>query len=281
MGWSISPENRAFFEAEGYLLLKGFYDVEREIEPIQRGIYDIIGLVAKRHGVALLRGAYSPEAFDSGYNNLIATNRALGSEVYDLVKQIPAFLRLICSEKADDLFRLLRSTEQSGIGADSYGIRIDNPREDKFRSHWHQEFMYQPQSIDGIVFWTPLIQVTPELGPVIVLPKSHRDGLCVYARTDLYADKVGAYQIGIHNESSVISRYERVAPLTAPGDLLMMDFLTIHASGANRSARSRWSIQSRFFNYADPVGLKIGWKASVTSGTRVEEVFPENFVGRK
>jgi ectoine hydroxylase-related dioxygenase (phytanoyl-CoA dioxygenase family) len=27
--------------------------------------------------------------------------------------------------------------------------------------------------LDGIVFWTPLVPVTPELGPVIVLPGSH------------------------------------------------------------------------------------------------------------
>lgn len=274
----LSVADREFFDAEGYLLLKGFYDVERDIEPIQRGIHDIIGLVAKRHGVALARGAYAPETFDAGYNELIAVNRAYGGEIYDLVKQIPAFLRLICAQKADDLFRALRDTEQSGIGADSYGIRIDNPNEDKFRSHWHQEFMFQPQSIDGVVFWTPLVPITPDLGPVIILPKSHKDGLCTYSKSTTYADKVGAYQIGIHDEETVVAGYEHIAPLTAPGDLLLMDFLTIHGSGINRSARSRWSVQSRFFNYRDPVGSKIGWKASVTSGTRVEDVFPENFV---
>ena len=57
-----------------------------------------------------------------------------------------------------------------------------------------------------------------------------------------------------------------------------MDFLTIHGSGENRSERSRWSIQSRFFNFSDPVGMKIGWKASITAGTEVETLFPDNFV---
>lgn len=275
---SLSAEDREFFEAEGYLVLRGFYDVDQEIAPIQRDIHRIIGLVAERHGVPLNRAAYSAETFDAGYNELIAIDRAYGGEIYDLVKQIPAFLRLICGQKSDDLFRALRGTQQSGIGTDSYGIRIDNPNEDKFRSHWHQEFMFQPQSIDGVVFWTPLLPVTEDLGPVIVLPKSHNDGLCLYAKGTTYAEKVGAYQIGLHEEEKVVEKYDQTAPITEPGDLLLMDFLTIHGSGVNRSARSRWSVQSRFFNYCDPVGAKIGWKASVTSGTNIEHVFPDNFV---
>lgn len=278
MANALSAEDRAFFEAEGYLLLRGFYDVGQEIEPIQRGIYDIIGLVAQRHGVSLPRAEFSPATFDDGYNELIAVDRAFGGEIYDLVKQIPAFLRLISGQKSDDLFRDLRKTEQSGIGANSYGIRIDNPNEDKFRSHWHQEFMYQPQSIDGIVFWTPLLPIAEDLGPVIILPGSHKDGLCIYAKATTYASKSGAYQIGIHEEERVVENYQPTAPLTEPGDLLLMDFLTIHGSGINRSHRSRWSVQSRFFNYRDPVGAKIGWKGSVSSGTDVENIFPDHFV---
>src|SRR6056297_1892442 len=143
MNGLTTPEDRAFFAENGYLLLPGFHDVASEIAPIQKGIYDIIGLVAERHGVALDRPDFHPDTFDAGYTGLIAENRALGGEIYDLVKQIPAFLRLISSQRSDDLFRELRGTSCSGIGTASYGIRIDNPHEDRFRSHWHQEFLYQ------------------------------------------------------------------------------------------------------------------------------------------
>lgn len=275
--YRLSDEDRRSFAENGYLLIRGFHDLEADIHPILRDIHTLIGLVAERHGIPLDRPSFTPETFDSGYDRLIAHDRRIGGELYDLVKQIPAFLRLISNSASDALFRDLRRTDTSGIGAASYGIRIDNPNEDKFRSHWHQEFLYQPQSVDGVVFWTPLAPVTEEMGPVVVLPRSHQDGLCVYSR-DSYADKVGAYQIGIHEEEKVVSRYDQIAPLTNPGDLLLMDFLTIHGSGWNRSARSRWSVQSRFFNYRDPVGMKIGWKGSITGGTNVEAVFPDNFV---
>ena len=120
--------------------------------------------------------------------------------------------------------------------------------------------------------------VTQDMGPVIILPKSHKDGLCIYSRPAKYAGKVGAYQIGIYDEDEVVSKYNQVAPLTEPGDLLLMDFLTIHGSGINRAIHSRWSIQNRFFNYEDPTGLQIGWKGSITGETQVEKVFPDNFI---
>ncbi|WP_420408255.1 phytanoyl-CoA dioxygenase family protein [Hoeflea sp.] len=274
----ITAEDRKFFEDEGYLLIRNFHDYENEIEPIQRDIYRIIHLVARAHGLDIAQKPFSRENFDSGYNELLKADRRYAGEVYDLVKQIPSFLRLISNKRSEDLFKALRGTDHAGVGAASYGIRIDNPNEDKFRSHWHQEFLFQPQSIDGIVFWTPLVPVLANMGAVVVLPKSHKDSLCVYSKGTTYAEKQGAYQIGIHDEEAVVSKYEHIAPLTEPTDLLLMDFLTIHGSGENRSERSRWSVQSRFFNYNDPVGMKVGWKASITTGTQVEALFPDNFV---
>ena len=74
---------RQAFARDGVLVLRGFYDVEREILPIQRAIHEIIGLVAQRHGVALARGDFRPECFDAGYERLVAHDRRLGGEVYD------------------------------------------------------------------------------------------------------------------------------------------------------------------------------------------------------
>jgi len=274
----ITDEQKAMFHSQGYVIVPGFYDLAADIFPVLEGIHGVIARVARRHGVAVPKAAFAPESFDANYDILLKSDRRYAGEVYDQVKQIPAFLRLICNQRAEDLFSEIRGDCMPGIGAGSYGIRIDNPNENQFRSHWHQEFVFQPQSMDGIVFWAPLVPITPDLGPVIVLPKSHADGLRIYSRTARYADKQGAYQIGLLDEDRVVCGYEQIAPLTQPGDLLLMDFLTIHSSGTNSSTRARWSVQSRFFNFDDAVGYKVGWKPSVTVGTRVEDVFPDHFV---
>lgn len=273
----VTDAMREQFARDGVLVLPGFYDVEREILPVQQAIYEIIGLVAARHGIALEREAFSPAHFDAGYNALAAVDRAFGGEVYDLVKQIPAFVRLVCAEKSEALFRAMRGTDFAGIGTASYGIRIDRPNEERFRSHWHQEFIFQPQSVDGIVFWSPLAAVTPEMGPVVVCVGSHRDGIRKVNRTGAGAAKAGAYKIGIADDEAVAAGYRQIAPLTRPGDLILMDYLTIHQSGYNVSGRPRWSMQSRLFNFRDAYGMRLGWKASITAGTEVQALFPEYF----
>lgn len=274
----LSPQQLDEFHRKGALVIRGFYDRESQIVPVQRAIYDIIGLIAERHEMALERPDFTPDQFDAGYRQLIAIDRSYGGEVYDAIKQIPAFLRLISCDRNEDLFQQLRPGCLPGTGAASYGIRIDNPREEEYRSHWHQEFLFQPQSIDGVVFWTSLVSLKPEMGPVQICLGSHLDGLCQYTKSGNHSHKPGAYKIGIVDDESVAARYERISPLCEPGDLVVMDFLTIHQSGFNISDRPRWSVQTRFFNFRDPIGMEIGWKPSVTAGSQIEKIFSANFV---
>ena len=83
------------FNENGYLVIKSFYDPTTEIEPIQHDIYRIIGSLIKREGLVIDRSPFSPESFDSGFIDLIAHDRAPGGVVYDALKQIPAFIRLL------------------------------------------------------------------------------------------------------------------------------------------------------------------------------------------
>src|SRR5687768_8096093 len=95
----VSSDEIAQFHDNGYLVKRGFYDLVTEIEPIQWGIYQILGLLIDKHGLSIKQQPFSPETFDSGYAELIAANRKYGGELYDAVKQIPAFVRLVGSTK--------------------------------------------------------------------------------------------------------------------------------------------------------------------------------------
>lgn len=272
----LTAEQRESFARDGLLVLRGFYDLGAEIGPIQRGIHIVIGQIMKRHGQEDFRVPFDPLRFDDGYQALIAADRARGGEVYDAVKQIPAFIRLLGDQRHEALFLELRPGALPGIAAGGYGIRIDNPNEERFRAAWHQEYPSQLRSIDGLVFWSPLLEVTQERGPVCFCPGSHRAGpLPVLTRDPDHPDKTGAYGVRLQNERALLARYPQVAPLTAPGDLVVIDFLTLHASGANVSDRSRWTLQFRYFNFADPVGLRHGWKGSFAAGVDFRHIHPE------
>jgi hypothetical protein len=192
------------------------------------------------------------------------------SDLYDASKQIPAFLRLAACKQFEDLYGLLRQTDMVGVGERSYGVRYDLPNEDMFRSHWHQEFASNPQSMDGLVLWIPLVEMAEDMGSVVICEASNRDGFIPHQPLEKYAYKSGLYQTGIPDEDVVIARYEQVSPLSKPGDLLLMDFSTIHQSGFNRSNRLRVTMQVRYFNFRNPQAVANGWPSSPTDFFRYQ-----------
>lgn len=272
----LSAGQRQTFEESGLLVIPGFYDLAADIEPVQRGIYDVIGQVMARHGVEDRRGPCRAADFDTGYLELIRTDRAWGAEVYDAVKQIPAFVRLVAHPAHEQLMRELRAGSVPGVAGGGYGIRIDNPNEDRFRAQWHQEYPAQLRSLDGLVFWSPLVPMSEAIGPVQFCPGSHRQGALPVLSSDPNDTlRTRAYGLMLKDEESLIARYPRVAPLLSPTDLVVVDFLLLHASGHNRDQRARWSMQFRYFNFADATGRSHGWKGSFAAGVDFRAVHPE------
>ena len=264
------------FSKEGYLILPNFYLGDEEIIPIQKAIYDIIGIVAIKYGIKIERQPFTPETFDEGYLEVIKVNRNYGGEIYDAVKQIPAFIRLVSSNKSEAIFQALRPNSFPGIAAAGYGLRINNPYEDKYRANWHQEYPSQLRSLDGLVFWSPLIKVTHELGPVLICPGSHIEGsVPVYTQDFRNKEKQGAYSLVLQDEATLIAKYKQIAPLSNPNDLIVMDFLLLHASGYNVSQRALWSMQFRYFNFLETTGISHGWKGGFASGIDFRTVHPE------
>jgi len=272
----LTPEQVEQYHRDGFLILRGFYDLKNEIEPIQRDIHKIIGIVIQKSGLPIEHPPFRPETFDAGYQSIIAHDRRLGAEIYDAVKQIPAFVRLVVNERHDRLLRQLRNTDLPGVAAGGYGIRIDNPFEEKFRANWHQDYPSQLRSIDGLVFWSSLVELTEELGPLQIAVGSHKDGLAPMLTHDPdNPEKSGAYALRLKDEAERIGRYPQVQGLVSVGDLIVVDFLNLHASGFNRGQRSRWTMQMRYFNYRDPVGQRISWVGSFAAGKSIRDVHPE------
>jgi hypothetical protein len=177
------------FAENGIAIVPNFYDVGSILE-IQNGIREVIQFVSNNANVRV-PCATPIEAMTAGYTQLIKHDRRLGGVVYDAVKQIPAFMRLVTERKNEELFLQLRPSAAPGIAAGGYGMRIDNPGEDRFRAFWHQEFPSQLRSLDGLVFWSPLLPVTADMGPVEVAIGSHRDGLLPVTVDDGGAGKTG------------------------------------------------------------------------------------------
>lgn len=277
----LSPEQIEVFRRDGVLVLHNFYDLEKDIKPIQAGIYRIISILIKKYNLLIRQKSFSPATFDDGYMELITHDRKIGGEVYDAIKQIPAFIRIVGHSRNEAVAAALRQTDNVGISAGSYGIRIDNPGEEKHLTLWHQEYPSHPRSVDGLVFWSSLVPVTKELGPVEVCVGSHKIGIAKLALAGNFKDispenfQERAKNMIIHNAEELLRPFLRVTPLTNPGDLIIFDFLTVHRSQRNMSVRPRWSMQIRYFNFEHPSGIKHSWPGGIAQGRYVDEMNPD------
>ena len=271
----VTDQQRESFHRDGFLLLREFHDVARDVEPIQRGIYEIIGMLARKHGLHEGRPAFSPETFDAGHRALNELDRRVGGEIYDAVKHLPPFLRLVCNERYDRVFSELWDTDLCGVATSGYGIRIDNPGEERFRADWHQEYHVHPRSMHGVVFWTPLMPVDEELGGPRVCVGSHADGLVpVHLADAQHPEKTGPYGWILSDRDARIAGYDLVAPPIDPCDLLVIDFLVLHSSGHNVSERARWSIQSRYFDFREPTGVENSWHGPIRDAAQLSATYP-------
>ena len=271
----ISSKEKSMFHNEGLLVLKNFYKKD-EIISVQRGIYDVIGQVALKFGFLNNRPLFKQDNFDVNFLNYLKQDRQFGGIVYDQVKQIPEFLNLMSTSRHVEVFKQLRENSFPLVAGGGYGIRMDHPNEDKFRAFWHQEYPAQLRSINGIVFWSPLVDMSPEIGPVSFLPKSHLEGpLKVFQDFGSQGQsRVGAYTLRLSQEDALLEKYTSTAPILEIGDVVCVDYLTVHASGFNRSNRTRWSMQYRYFDMAHESGRAFNWQGSYAGGVNFSDIHP-------
>ena len=258
------------FHQRGFIVVEDFYNYESEVLPIIKGISKIIRQIAIHKGIDLSEG---DETTDLKLNimKLVNADRQLGALIYDAVKQIPEFLALVSNTKNVGILRNIHPGIQAGVAAAGYGIRMDLPSEDKFRTFWHQEFPAQLRSSKGIIFWTPLLEVTELLGPVEICKASHTEGYKEVFNENSDG-KTGAYSLRLKDENQLVEKFIKVAPLTKPGDLILMDYYTLHQSGKNKADHPRWSIQFRYFDFDNQFGRETSWKGSFAEGIDFKKV---------
>lgn len=261
-------------ERDGFVVLRGWLDIDRDVVPLQRELGLLIERAARACGADYAAPA-DPAAFDADYCALVAAHPNVQPLVYDMAKNLVAFQRLIVSERLAELFRTLRDSTLCGTAPGANGVRIDRPGSTRHLAPWHQEFQYQFRSLDAVTFWMPLVPVTAEMGPVVLARGSHRGGveplidISGNGEADMASGAYGGLRLA--DEATIPQRYELCAPTSEPGDLFAFDFLTLHASAPNVGTRARWTAQIRYFNFDDPYGTTIRWAGGVKHGTTLAQ----------
>jgi hypothetical protein len=161
----FSERKQRAYTQYGFAHISGGDAMRALIAPIHQGIERAVALVASHHGVDV-----NGLNFEEGFDALCERDRELGSQVYDIVRQLPAFSRLASADAIESLAKGALGTDDVAIAHAGSGVRIDRPGEQKFSADWHQEFSAQGRAKQGVTLWIPLVPVDASMGPVELCP---------------------------------------------------------------------------------------------------------------
>jgi len=115
---------------------------------------------------------------------------------------------------------------------------------------FHQDAKSMQGSDNAIVVWFPLQHTTEDLGPLQIIPKSHKKGII--------AKEINEFGFGFVDNS--LYNVEDIKSLTCKlGDIVFFDSKLIHGSGNNTSSLIRWSCQYRYNDLLDTNFIQRGY----------------------
>ena len=166
--------------------------------------------------------------------------------IYDSLKTSLTLTQLITDNKVVDFVAKFLKIKPSDLSISEPMCRLDVPNDKRNTLDWHQERSFFPQNrngLNGLVCWIPLTDITEEMGPMHISPRSHAEGqLKLSNRTK----KNVSYTTQIPVPEEFVSKYEDLAVRANAGDAVFFNMLLFHRSGQNISNKVRLATQGRF-----------------------------------
>jgi len=254
-------DSKKYFLKNGYCVLRGFIPTVL-IDDLKVAIKGQCYYLAKKNNIEVDTN-YN---LDDIYNLICSHDRALGSVIFDNVRNLPEFLALVsCSAIRSAAMNLLDSKVLFSP-SNSNTFRIDKQGEEEHLLDWHQDYIYEFLSSPSLTFWVPIFEVSEELGPPVIIVGSHNE----LKETEFTLQK------NMHGDDKIIPVISQealdlvdskvISETYFPGDVLIMNTMVVHKSGQNKSAsKNRWCAQVRIGKFEDEGLANRNW-AYETSG---------------
>ena len=238
---SSSDQIREKFRESGYFIAKSIIS-EKKINAVLETIFRIY---FKYNPSSKLRDLQEPWNSDLFHEEIIKFRKSdpkRFSLLYDSTQTSASIMELLTSELIAKYSASLLDTKNNELCITEGMIRMDAPGDKRNIAGWHQEISYLRNN--GLVIWIPLSDITPDLGPLQVCPKSHHEGeLKVVQNKNLPGDVSTVSVDEVAPE--YIAKYSIMDVEIKKGDVLFFDTELFHRSGVNTSNRMRFSCQVR------------------------------------
>lgn len=167
------------------------------------------------------------------------------SILYDSAQSSTSLIQLVSDERIVNHAASLLGTKTTELSITEGMVRMDTPNDKKNIAGWHQEISYVRNN--GLVVWIPLSDITADLGPLQICPKSHHEGELKVVKVNNLPSDVSTVSVD-EVKSEIIEKYRIENVEVKKGDALFFDMKLFHRSGINTSNRIRFSCQTRFAN---------------------------------
>ena len=241
---SLTPQQVAFYEEEGYLVLEGLLD-EADVAPPKAAMSEKVSRIADE---LLADGRIADRCAGHPFETRLA---ALFADLSDKEflrygrswrDRLPGYYHLMANPKILDAVESLIGGE---IFANPvYNVRPKVPRVAAGAVPWHQDKSYWPDANSNpvITVWIPLVDSTLENGCLHVIPRTHRRRVLSHHQ-ETYS---GTGYTELDDRHVRTGKANIVAlPLRAGGAILFND-RCIHMSTPNLSDGVRWSVDLRY-----------------------------------
>ncbi len=268
---TIDDTAHARLAEDGYLVLRGLFDPERDLAPIRAEYESLLDSVAARlESEGVVSSTYPNLPFGQRYCALV---REMGGTLLNHLditlpqKGIAADTPVHCGPAVFGMLTnsTLLDAVEAIVGQEIYAnptqhVRIKPPEEyiaqdgsivgEIAQAVWHQDLAtVMPEADEShiLTVWIAVTEATRENGCLLVAPGSHKLGLVTHCH-----DPQANYSRHAIPERLVGDRV--VALEVKPGDVVFLTQLTMHASLPNRSEEIRWSVDLRYQPIGEPTG---------------------------
>jgi ectoine hydroxylase-related dioxygenase (phytanoyl-CoA dioxygenase family) len=245
----LSSEQLAVYREQGFIHFRSFFD-PRVVAAVREEARRVF--VTQLRALGILRTTTPSEAeIDDGMAELFRDHLSTFINCGKQAQHLVSLHRLSLNEK------LIEVVRQMGVEWPNICTRpvmfFNSPRLAKSEVYWrvfpHQDWRSMQGSLDSVVAWAPLADLTPELGPLEVIPGSHLDGLVTSEVVEGFGKVDDAYL----QDKAFVS-----LPCSL-GDVVLFSSFLIHRSGTNSSPGIRWSCHFRYNNLAETTFVERGY----------------------
>ena len=214
----LSKEQKAFYEENGYLLVEDVIS-SAQLVKLQEITYDFI---ERSKSVTQSNDVYD---LDEGHNS-----------------ESPRLTRIKLPHKQDPYYwEILKHSGVTQVLNDLLGEAttiITSKLNTKAPSggsavEWHQDWAFYPHTNDDLLaFGLMLEDVTPDNGPLMVIPKSHKGPILSHKNDDMFCGAVDA-------DDPLFEPEKAVTLSGKAGSMTVHHVRTLHGSAPNLSDRNR------------------------------------------